>query len=161
MILVSLKIYVFLQFTWNNSCLDEAAEIALITSFNGHIGDIQISGTVISCFLCNEIFNAKLPLTCLCKSLSWGNWTQLRIVEMWFMRRIYRRRESRHLRDYGSVGIFEMRCDLKNLWGLWPFGEVCRLSKFCSIVVLYQGNFPYFSLMKHWFLLPISLLAPD
>ncbi|XP_004493854.1 uncharacterized protein [Cicer arietinum] len=28
------------------NCLDEAAEIALITSFNGHIGDIQISDSI-------------------------------------------------------------------------------------------------------------------
>lgn len=41
--LVSFQIW----YTWNNSCLDEAAEVALLPSFNGYIGDIQISGTMI------------------------------------------------------------------------------------------------------------------
>lgn len=39
----------FLNSMCNNSCLDEAAEIALVPSFNGYIGDIQIPGTVTSC----------------------------------------------------------------------------------------------------------------
>lgn len=34
----------FLKSTWNNSCLDEAAEMALVPSFKGCISDVQIPG---------------------------------------------------------------------------------------------------------------------
>lgn len=42
------------------NCLDEAAEIALIPSFNGCIGDIQISDTILKCIGCDGQTN---PLT--------------------------------------------------------------------------------------------------
>lgn len=41
----------FSPFVMLNSCLDEAAEIALIPSFNGCIGDIQISGAKYDAFI--------------------------------------------------------------------------------------------------------------